>query len=562
MSFSIEQIPFSRYGSFISISYLTKRRSGKEGIYFRNIRKGDDRSGAVFKIDLIEDGQVVPFTARVHPTYLQLKTEKGFMKFVFPEEDYVRLYGENVGLRLSLVTGYYDNAFRQDEKRWQVNAFSQGMRYMLSPLQGDMHVDADWEVKTSTRVIADFLPQKSDGSVEGIIEEFLVVYEPKTYDSSFEAAHERVKKLYKDWYDKTLELSDKYDAGKQLASYITWSTVVKPEGYLPREAMYMSKNWMTNIWSWDNCFNAMALAKNNPELAWDQLMIFFDTQDESGVLADFINDQFAYWNCSKPPVHGWTLNWMMERTEFSKEKLEEIYEPLVKWTNWFKNHRTPNSDSLPLYHHGNDSGWDNSTVFDQGIPVESPDLPAFLILQMETLAKIAEKLGKYEESKDCQTKSEKLLDKMIERFWDGEKFFARYYGERVNVGDSLLLFMPIVLADRLPKDILKKLIQGLKEEGRFLTDHGLATESQRSPYYIDDGYWRGPIWAPATMLMIDGLVRSGEKEFARELANRFCQMANEYGMAENYDAKTGEGLRDRAFTWTSSVFLILGHEYC
>ena len=38
--------------------------------------------------------------------------------------------------------------------------------------------------------------------------------------------------------------------------------------------MYMSKNWMTNIWSWDNCFNAMALVRHQPELAWDQFMIF------------------------------------------------------------------------------------------------------------------------------------------------------------------------------------------------------------------------------------------------------------------------------------------------
>jgi hypothetical protein len=38
-------------------------------------------------------------------------------------------------------------------------------------------------------------------------------------------------------------------------------------------------------------------------------------------------------------------------------------------------------------------------------------------------------------------------------------------------------------------------------------------------------------------------------------------MVNLSGMAENFDALTGAGLRDRAFTWTSSVFLILGHEY-
>jgi hypothetical protein len=63
------------------------------------------------------------------------------------------------------------------------------------------------------------------------------------------------------------------------------------------------------------------------------------------------------------------------------------------------------------------------------------------------------------------------------------------------------------------------------------------------------------------MIIVDGLAAAGEVAFARELARRFCDMAARSGMAENFDAVTGEGLRDRAYTWTSSVFLILAHEY-
>ena len=39
-------------------------------------------------------------------------------------------------------------------------------------------------------------------------------------------------------------------------------------------------------------------------------------------------------------------------------------------------------------------------------------------------------------------------------------------------------------------------------------------------------------------------------------------MAEKSGFAENFDALTGEGLRDRAYTWTSSVWLILALAYC
>ncbi|ASN06285.1 amylo-alpha-1,6-glucosidase [Virgibacillus necropolis] len=561
MSFNIKQIPFSCYGSYLSISYLPGNREMEEGIYLRNIRGGDDHNGAVFKLDVIENGEIISFTSKLDPSCLTLETERGFVKLIFPENDCLRIFGKNVGLRLSLVTKAYDNGFWYREKSWQINAFSKKIRFMLTPLKGGLEVDAPWVVNGCTHVVADFMPDPNSNSIEGTIEEFLTVYPPHDTSLSFEEEHKRVHTRFSKWHKNTLQVPEEYNNGRKLAAYITWSSVVKQEGMLTRPAMYMSKNWMTNIWSWDHCFNAMALTKNNPDLAWDQLMIFFDVQDENGMLPDYMNDQFAYWNCSKPPIHGWALSWMLKHTDqFSREKLNEIYVPLSKWTRWYINHRK-SYHGFPEYQHGNDSGWDNSTVFHKGIPVESPDLCAFLILQMQTLGYIAQELDLQEEKQNWKEAAEDWLEKMIAYFWNGERFVAKYSGEEIDTGDSLLLFMPIVLGDRLPEDVRKKLIDGLKEKGRFLTEHGLATESTRSPYYLDDGYWRGPIWAPTTMLLVDGLVAAGEKAFARELALKYCDMAEKNGMAENFNAVTGEGLRDRAFTWTSSVFLILGSEY-
>jgi glycogen debranching enzyme len=63
------------------------------------------------------------------------------------------------------------------------------------------------------------------------------------------------------------------------------------------------------------------------------------------------------------------------------------------------------------------------------------------------------------------------------------------------------------------------------------------------------------------LMIVDGLERAGRSALASEIAERFCDMAAAEGMAENYDAITGKGLRDRAYTWTASVFLVLGKEY-
>jgi glycogen debranching enzyme len=327
--------------------------------------------------------------------------------------------------------------------------------------------------------------------------------------------------------------------------------------------MLMSKNWMNSVWSWDNCFNAMALIYRYPELAWDQFMILVDNQDTSGVFPDSVNNSVRYWSFCKPPIHGWALRRMMERTDYiDATQLAEVYEPLCRWTQWWFDHRDDDHDAIPQYNHGNDSGWDNGTVFEVGPPVEGPDLTAYIIIQMEVLADVADILGKTNESDSWKSRAKILLGLLHSHSWRGDRFVAPRSGDHdVFESDCLLPFLPIVLGQRLRKEVLATLIAGLKEEGRFLTKHGLATESVKSPLYQSDGYWRGPIWAPSTMIIIDGLAAAGELEFARDLARKFCDMAARSGMAENYDAITGDGLRDRAYTWTSSVFLILAHEY-
>ena len=86
---------------------------------------------------------------------------------------------------------------------------------------------------------------------------------------------------------------------------------------------------------------------------------------------------------------------------------------------------------------------------------------------------------------------------------------------------------------------------------------GPATESPSSPLYEPDGYWRGPVWAPTTLLLVDGLDACGEHELAADVARRFVETCRRSGFAENYDAHTGEPLRDPAYTWSASVFTVL-----
>ncbi|WP_035289441.1 trehalase family glycosidase [Clostridium sp. KNHs214] len=559
MKLNVFQVPFSRYGSYIVISPLEYGEI-KKGLYIRNIRGGDDDLGEVFRIETVYNENIIPYKIECSETLMQLNSEEGFVKICMPNSNTVRIHSEGIVLRLIMKKRAYDDIIKAEKEAYEVNCSSKKIRFMINPIIGEVKVRRELE-EYPEEIVIDLLPHK--GVMDFSIEDYHTVWKEKKDLSDFNHCLKAVEEDYNSWLENTLNVPERYSVGKSLASYITWSCVVNPEGFLKRPAMYMSKNWMTNIWSWDHCFNAMALVKNNPELAWDQFMAFIDVQDESGTFPDFINDRFALWNYCKPPIHGWTLKWMMDRCDFiTEEKIKEVYEPLCKWTDWWLKYRDYDKDGVPQYNHGNDSGWDNATIFKESMAVESPDLCAFLIIQMDVLEKIANKLGKKEEACEWRIRGEELLNKMIKHFWRKDRFVAvdSYTHEDIE-SDSLILYVPLILGKRLNKDIRNKLLEKIKKEGDFLTEFGLATEKINSEYYIEDGYWRGPIWAPSTMILVYALNECGEYELAKKVAERFCSMANKNGMAENFNALTGEGLRDTAFTWTSSVFLVLCNEY-
>ncbi|MBJ8027481.1 amylo-alpha-1,6-glucosidase [Bacillus cereus group sp. N21] len=557
--FDLQQVPFSRYGSFLVISL-----NYDNGLLIRNIRGGDDDFGEVFKIEVLNrEGEVLPCETKMSPSLLTLQTVEGDVKICFSHSDTIRFYSDRLQLRFIGITSSYDYCIPSAQGGWEINSFSKEMRFHLSAIEGVMHMDAPFEELRCKHIIVDIYAQDEESGIDVELTEYKTVLQKPKETKTFAEAVDAAEVDFVNWLRHTLAVPKDLLKGRELAAYITWSCMVEAEGYLPRKAMYMSKNWMTNIWSWDHCFNAMALAMHQPTVAWDQFMIFFDKQDECGVLPDYINDKSGLWNCCKPPIHGWTLKWMMEHTDFiTEEHLQEVYEPLCKWTDWWFTYRDDDEDGVPQYNHGNDSGWDNSTIFHRGAPIESPDLSSFLILQMEVLSEVAEKLGFEEEAKRWEARANTTLNRMIQHCWREKRFIAPQSGNHsYEVSDSLVLYIPLILGKRLPKEIIESLLVELKKENHFLTKYGFATESIRSPYYRDDGYWRGPIWAPTTFIMTEALQAVGKNEFAKDIAVRFCRMANKSGMAENFHAQTGQGLRDLAFTWTSSVFLILANKY-
>ena len=120
------------------------------------------------------------------------------------------------------------------------------------------------------------------------------------------------------------------------------------------------------------------------------------------------------------------------------------------------------------YNHGNDSGWDNSTIFSKGAPVESPDLSAFLIIQMEALANMARQLERWTRQ-GIGKRNLRRPPKYARTFWKGDRFVARISGSHECIDtQSLQLFIPIVLGNRFKGDN-NHFSGGTKGRGQILT---------------------------------------------------------------------------------------------
>lgn len=563
MNINLSQVSFSRCGSYMALAELPNRWQGhkvEHGFHLKNV-SGSALNPIVAKLVFADDD----LSADLECGNLSLSSGGYKYDFCFPDPETLLIRGgEGTSLIIDFLTesGPYDYIYEFDADGrhcYAVNCYKNNNSYVVWAQEGEIALEQNWSEQSS-----EFSRLNITGA-NGfllIIKEAQIEWDRNCPEYDFEACREKVAREFSEFYKGYPALTKEYEEMSILGAYINWSAYVSPRGFLKRPAILMSKNHMTNVWSWDHCFNALALSYKNPAAAWEQYMIMFDFQDETGRLPDSVNDSKVIWNYVKPPIHGWALMKMLENgMTLTENQLSEAFAALEKHTFWWLNYRDFDGDGVCEYVHGNDSGWDNSTVFATVPPIASPDLQAFLIVQMDVLAELAKRLDIPKKSDEWRAKSERALSVFLDKcFANGLPIAFQSGTHKVVDNQSLLPYLCLILGEKFPAEYRGNMIGSLKTGG-FITEHGFATESFDSRSYRSDGYWRGPIWAPSTVILCDGLSRCGETELAKETAEKFLEMAKHSGFAENYNAVTGDGLRDRAYTWTSSGAFILAEEY-
>jgi hypothetical protein len=553
--FDLTGTPFSAPGSWLSVSPVVGQHVTAEHLHIASHRTG---MHPVFQLRPVADGVPIAATVAATPAELTWSNSYGVIRLTFAGPERIRISGTGLGFEiraadpvLTPFEGTY--AFADPDSAFVFTSYETGFRYRVMSLAGDAALIGSQALGAADRAVV--VPAGQHG------------WDLELHEYRAGAADDRPRPAFEELVGSNIRafatfadllVGDPAASTELLACYVLWSALVSPGGFVRRPVILMSKNWMDKVWAWDPCFNAIALADAHPQLAVDQFLAVFDHQDvTTGAIPDSVTHSEVLFNFVKPPVHGWAIEQIRERMQrpLIAEELSDVFEKLSRWTDFWLEHRRSPGSVLCHYEHGNDSGWDNATTFAGERLLETADLATLLIAQLRALARLADELGLPDVALLRVGQADAMCAALLERLWDGERFTARSVITGARHGsNSLLDLIPIVIADQLPNDVTNALVERIEAH---LTPVGLATELLSSPLYEADGYWRGPVWAPSTVLVVDGLRRAGRGELADEVAARFRRTCQASGFAENFEALTGEGLRDRAYTWTASGYLIL-----
>jgi len=526
-------------------------------------------------------GEPVPFTYEANPWVLRLLTDVGEVRVAMDDGDLVRFESsDGLGLRFSMTFLTHEKCLCRGDGSIDIGINATG-EFLLDTTAGTQTLDSEWNYRRMKPMdsTVNWEPDGKDLAGYLLFNEQLVIRPALPLRPLDEVIRSR-RKAFLAWEEKYPALPDKYADLRDLAVYNIWSSYMAPKGMLQHPTVYMMRSgYLTRAMTWQQSYQAMA-ARRDPALCFSLLYSMFTLQDGFGMLPDGASDKEVIYTATKPPFQGFALSWILSELDLGAVDLEQVrmlYGPFVKWVRWWLTFRDLDGDGLSAYAHGDESGFDDASIFAGGVPVETPDLAAFLILCLEALGKLAGRLGLAEESASWQSQSEEMLRKMLAEFWNGEKFVClREKTHRIVDEESISAYQPIILGKRLPQEVIDRLTAAIMDPERFFTPHGIASESLKSPYYDGGmgGFVLGMPIAPVQLMITLGLFTAGKTAEAKKAAELWLDLANASGapltvwrppvpipVSDDPDEKpvfTGERLPGSLCTWGSAVYLILG----
>ena len=215
---------------------------------------------------------------------------------------YIKGKGKDILVEIASTDAKFDYQVVQNNVV-ELCDFKNNCSLMFVPVKGALKIEKSRE---AGKIVSDFvsvraLPDENGEYAFSIETSFLDKGGVGAQGMDYDYYADLAEKDYYAW-EKKLNCKNKYE---RECAYILWSNTISRLGNFVTEAIVMSKSGMSNVWSWDNAFNALGLADVDYRIAMDQFMIMYKHINRVGRVPDAISESYKVWNFVKPPVQGW-----------------------------------------------------------------------------------------------------------------------------------------------------------------------------------------------------------------------------------------------------------------
>ena len=241
---------------------------------------------------------------------------------------------------------------------------------------------------------------------------------------------------------------------------------------------------------------------------------------------DIAGERFTRFDpCSTGPEIMTWCEWEYYKTTADRQRLRDVYYPLLAYHEWMAEHRTWRDGSY--WSSGWGCGMDNQPRMQPGRNVSHSnghmvwvDATLQAVLDARCLVNMAREL-EHDEDAPALEEEISLLTKLVnDRLWSEEDAF--YFDEWRNgqkSGVKSVAAYWALLAGVVPKERMERFVSHLENEREFKRPNRVPTLSADSPDYDPrGGYWRGAVWAPTNYMILRGLEQNGYGALAHEIA--------------------------------------------
>lgn len=500
LAFRLRDAPFGRS---LTPLFIREKRAGKQLAISRTQKlyalSGDTRCPDLFDLFVLDGNDQAEFADVVAPGELSLRTASGAIYVCFDTGDIIYLRGKGAGARFVAHLSPECTAIALTDNTYQLS-FDPIGAFLFVPISGALSMRSDGE-----RAI---IQTASDEFALAIHYHFAQPRKLSAY-KPFEICAREARDDYLKWLSMYPPVPKRFEEMKRLAAYSVWICYCAPSGILKDNLIYFSKDY--SALSWHSSYHALAITED-VDMAVKILCSIFPYMDERGQLPDLIDDQYANYLSTKPPIQGYVALKMLERwgDKLTREHCAKLYAPMKKWRDWWTTMRDSDHNGIPQYNQGCESGMDFTQMLELGTPVECPDLITYMALMEECLGALAARLDMKNEAAAWNARSIALVECLIDEFWDGERFFARLSTNRQKVViREAEGFVPMMLGRRLPSEIVDKLAEKLADRDEYYTDIGFRSASKR-----ENGGKPGVVMDFTQIRLIPGLFEAGKRRLA------------------------------------------------